>query len=118
MINKTPLESVEQEELVRILKRLRVPYFAVPNGGSRRTVEAAALKRQGVVPGVPDLILPGPDARWRCLALEMKRAQGGYLSPEQVEMHQWLQACGWRVLVCYGCDDAVRQLTALGVLPG
>ena len=31
--------------------------FAVPNGGYRNKIEAANLKRQGVIAGVPDFIL-------------------------------------------------------------
>ena len=116
-INKTyPLEAEEQEELVKILRRCGIVHFAVPNGGYRRTVEAARLKRQGVVSGIPDLVLPGQDSRWRCLAIEMKRQKGGEVSEEQQEQHVRLKACGWRILVCYGCADAVRQLRELGIL--
>ena len=34
--------------------------FAVPNGGSRHKIEAANLKREGVLAGVSDLILITP----------------------------------------------------------
>lgn len=111
-----PLEREEQERLVRILRAAGLAVFAVPNGGKRGVVEAVSLRRQGVAKGVPDLILPGSDPRWRCLAIEMKRQKGGRLDPEQENWHRVLRSCGWKVLVCYGCADAVGQLTALGLL--
>ena len=111
-----PKEADEQERLCRILRRGGVPFFAVPNGGKRSKAEAVSLVRQGVQSGVPDLVLPGSDSRWRCLAIEMKRQKGGKVSPEQESWHTLLRSCGWKVLVCHGCDDAVEQLTSLGVL--
>jgi hypothetical protein len=116
IIEKVPLEAEEQADLVKILRRCDVLFFAVPNGGYRRGAEAAALRRQGVVAGAPDLVLPIRDNRWTCLAIEMKRQVGGVVSPEQRLMHEQLRAAGWLVLVCCGCADAVAQLTALGVL--
>lgn len=116
ILEKTPLESEEQADLVKILRRCGIPFFAVPNGGYRRAAEAAALRRQGVVAGAPDLVLPIPDKRWSCLAIEMKRQVGGVVSEDQLRMHEQLRAAGWRVLVCRGCADAVAQLTELGVL--
>lgn len=113
---KPPTEAQEQERLLGILRRQGVLYFAVPNGGRRGVREAVALRRQGVQPGIPDLVLPGPDARWRCLAIELKRQKGGRVSEEQEAWHRLLVSCGWKILVCKGADDAVEQLCALGVL--
>jgi len=111
-----PLEDAEQEALVRRLVRAGIPHFAVPNGGQRNKVTAVRLKRQGVSRGVPDLVLPGSDSRWRCLALELKRTRGGVVDDAQQDWHGVLRSCGWVVLVCYGCDDAVRQLAGLGIV--
>jgi hypothetical protein len=114
--DRVPTEAEEQERLLQVLRRQGVLFFAVPNGGRRNVREAAAFRRQGVQAGVPDLILPGSDSRWRCLAIELKRSKGGRVSPEQEAWHRLLRASGWRVLVCAGADDAVEQLTGLGVL--
>lgn len=113
--DRLPSEAVEQERVVVALRRAGVPHFAVPSGGKRSKVTAAQLRRQGVVPGVPDLVLPGSDPRWRCLGVEMKRQRGGRISGEQQAMHSLLRACGWVVLVCEGAEDALRQLRGLGV---
>jgi hypothetical protein len=118
VIREKPLtEAQEQERLLTVLRRHGVLYFAVPNGGRRGVREAVALRRQGVQSGIPDLVLPGPDTRWRCLAIELKRSKGGRVSEEQEAWHRLLRSCGWRVLVCCGADDAIEQLRALGVLP-
>jgi len=118
IIEEVPKEADEQERVCRVLRREGVAHFAVPNGGKRSKTEAAALVRQGVQAGVPDLVLPGPDPRWRCLAIEMKRRKGGKVSAEQEQWHGVLRSCGWHILVCYGADDAIAQLTTLGVLRG
>ena len=116
IVERLPLEAQEQEQLTKVLRRQGVVFFAVPNGGRRNAREAVGLRRQGVQAGIPDLVLPGPDARWRCLAIELKRQKGGSVSEEQEAWHRVLRACGWRILVAYGAADAVAQLLALGVL--
>lgn len=61
----TAREASDQIFVVRELRRLQVRsngqvrFFAVPNGGSRQRDERARLAAQGVVAGVPDLILVG-----------------------------------------------------------
>ena len=54
-----PSEHSEQVELVRRLRRAGICFAAVPNGanlrGGRRA--GAALKREGMEPGVPDLLI-------------------------------------------------------------
>ncbi len=61
----TARETPDQIFVVKELRRLQVRsggqvrFFAVPNGGSRQRGERARLAAQGVVPGVPDLILVG-----------------------------------------------------------
>ena len=64
MQNRKRSEATEQERLISWAQRQYNKYpelkllYHVPNGGSRNTLEAANLKRQGVKAGVPDLCLP------------------------------------------------------------
>ena len=45
--------------------------FSVPNGGGRSSIaEAAKMKREGALAGVPDLVLPTPDG---VVFVELKR---------------------------------------------
>ena len=79
--------------------------LAVPNGGKRHPATARKLKAEGVVPGVPDLFVP----EWS-LWVEMKRAKGGRLSPDQRQVIAYLESIGHSVIVGHGAEDASRQL--------
>ena len=79
--------------------------LAVPNGGKRHPGTARKLKAEGVVPGVPDLFVP----EWS-LWVEMKRAKGGRLSPDQRHVIAYLEGIGHSVIIGHGAEDASRQL--------
>jgi len=80
--------------------------FAVPNGGHRHKAVAAAMKREGVKRGVPDVFLLYPADGFHGLAIEMKRA-GGKASPEQIDWIGRLTNAGYRAEICKGFDQAV-----------
>lgn len=107
--DRIPTEHEEQRELVRWFRQSwpGVRIFAVPNGGARSKATAGRLKAEGVASGVPDLFVPA----WR-LWIEMKRAKGGSLSPEQKDWIDYLQNVGYCVVVGKGADDAKRQISA------
>lgn len=81
--------------------------YAVPNGGLRGKRTAAILAAEGVSSGVPDLHIPALH-----LQIEMKRTKGGRTSDEQKSWHAYLRACGDRVEVCRGADEAIAVITA------
>ena len=109
-ILKVPTEHEEQREYVRWFRQAypEVRIMAIPNGGARSPATAGRLKAEGVSPGVPDLFIPA----WG-LWVEMKRAKGGKVSPEQKEWHQYLASCGYRVIVGLGQADAIKQTQQL-----
>ena len=53
-----------------------------------------------------------PDAK--PVAIEMKAAKGR-LSPEQRDLHEVMRREGWIVICAFGFEDAVSQLTDLGI---
>lgn len=115
---KAPItpEAVEQQRVfewaamqANIWPPLRWMY-AVPNGGSRNTLEAVHLKEQGVKPGVPDIFLPHPAGRYHGLYIEMKRADGGEKSDYQKAYIEYLQSAGYRAVFCSGFDQAVDEI--------
>lgn len=57
--------------------------FAVPNGGYRSGREAVSLKRQGVVPGILDLMLCVPRGKYHGLAIELKIPVGKCKPPSK-----------------------------------
>lgn len=78
----------------------------IPNGGGRSPREAAHLKAQGVKAGVPDIFLPVARHGYHGLYIELKRREGGRVSPEQNEMIAALREQGFRVEVCRGWEAA------------
>ena len=73
---------------------------------------AAKLARMGLKAGVPDLafVIEG-----RAHFLELKRARGGRLSPEQIRMHTELRGAGAIVETVAGLDQAIDVLARWGV---
>jgi len=112
-LSHSPTEAAEQELVVVWIRARKPPlrFAAVPNGGRRSPREAAALARQGVRKGVPDLLIFDPTRDGEVgLAIEMKRRSGGTVSPHQRDWHEALRERGWRVEVCRGADAAIAVL--------
>lgn len=88
--------------------------FAVPNGSylfgdaSKRAIQGAALRRQGVRAGVPDVVLPIPIKPWHGLFLEFKRIGGPKPQPgdDQSLWHAKLRSMGYYVAVVFGFEQA------------
>jgi hypothetical protein len=76
--------------------------------------EAAKMKKEGLSPGVNDLILISLANNDRPTVLEMKRREGGSLSLVQKEWHRRFELKGWNVLVGHGAEDAIDKLIRLG----
>ena len=103
-------EHQEQVNLVNWLaynhKELR--FFAIPNGEKRNISVAKRLKKEGVSPGVPDLMFPSLFA-----FIEMKKEKGGRLSNHQKEWLDYLEKCGYKCFVCNGFKEAKEVITQL-----
>ena len=78
----------------------------IPNGGKRSKSEAARFKAQGVKAGVPDIFLPCARGGYHGLYIELKRTKGGKLSAAQKGWIDALRGQGYKVIVCYGFDEA------------
>lgn len=86
--------------------------FAIPNGGARSKADAGKLKAEGVLAGVPDLMLPVARDGWHGLFIELKRPKGGTTSTEQSTMHRDLWDQGYCVVTCPGQDAAWNAMIA------
>lgn len=111
MATLTPKESEEQATLFKWAK-MREPFypalqwmFHIPNGGSRNTIEAANLKRQGIKAGVSDIFLPAAVGKYHGLFIEMKR-KGGKASEMQTKFIEDMKAQGYYATVCVGWQAA------------
>lgn len=106
-------EAQEQTELINWVNECIVNnihpelkmLYAIPNGGTRNKIEAVNLKRQGVVPGVPDLCLAVPKGKYHGLYIEMKVHPNKTTAVQEIWLKN-LSFYGYAVKVCYGCVAA------------
>ena len=113
VLSKYPSESDSQIAFLQWWREQKYPLiWHTPNGGSRGAREAARLKREGVIPGVPDLFCP--ELR---LFIEFKR-EDGRLSADQKELLAYLESVGYECIVVYGLADAKEQMTVRRKLIG
>lgn len=112
MTERVATEAQEQTALIQwarmmssVVPELRLLHH-IPNGGSRNRAEAARLRAQGVLPGVPDLFLPAARNGAHGLYIELKRTKGGRVSVEQGLMLAALREQGYRAEVCHGWIEA------------
>jgi len=97
--------------------------FAVPNGAHlagnniQRAKQMARLKKQGLKPGVSDIFIPLPMPPYHGLFIELKRADGkGQLSGAQRAFGEYVEAQGYKFVVCEGAQAAIREITGYAKL--
>ena len=67
------------------------------------------LKKEGVVPGIPDIMIASANGSYHGLFIEMK-TESGMMSESQLKIKEKLESDGYKVEVCRGWD-AARQIT-------
>jgi len=118
MKEHTPTEHQEQAGLFAWarLRRAALPELdmlaAVPNGGARNRVTGAMLKAEGVSSGFPDMFLFCPRGGFHGLAIELKRVNGGTVSPQQTDWLARLAAQGYKATVAFGAAEAIEIIEA------
>ena len=119
-----PTEYDEQRAVIRWARMMaetgQEPRLAMLHGdasGVRVGIGAAVkMRKAGAVKGWPDLFLPV--AKWFCdfscdyygLFIELKRRNGGTVSPEQKAIHALLREQGYKVSLCRGSDEAIAAI--------
>jgi len=103
-------------KIAKYLRSQRIFFFHVPNEGRRDRREAGILRAMGVVPGIPDLIVPIPHVRAgqpvAGLAMEVKTPRGQLTEPQRRVMAV-LHRCGWHCAIVRSLDDAIRECAPL-----
>ena len=104
----------EHQEQVELVARVRhfhpgTLIFAIPNGGKRVKQEAVRLRAEGVLAGVPDLLVPEPRGPYHGLFVEMKRV-GGKATADQSRLMQALRSRGYCIMLA---DRGVDHVFAL-----
>ena len=105
-------ESIEQRAYVawaRMSKAARY-VFAVPNGGKRNVREAARLKSEGVLAGVPDILLPVPAGTCSGLFIEFKSWPNKLTTSQSVVISELVER-GYCCVVAYSAESAIKVTT-------
>lgn len=84
--------------------------YSIPNGGSRNVIEAANLKRQGVLAGIPDIHIPVAKKGFNSLYIELKAGKNKTTS-NQNEIIEKLRNLNNKVEICYSFDDFYKIVT-------
>ena len=111
-----PLESEEQQTVFAWAETMKYKYPELellhhcPNGGFRNITEAVRFKKEGVKSGIPDIQLPVARGAYHSLAIELKRKNGGIVSPTQKWWLEKLREQGWQAGVCYGAAEAIEVI--------
>lgn len=122
--SKIPLESEEQEKVFSWINanKKKYPELALChsslNGVKLSPGAAVKAKKQGMVAGVPDILLPVPrDASqgiyhsdYYGLFIELKRVKGSKVSVEQKLFIAALEDQGYMCKVCYGANEAIETI--------
>lgn len=92
---------------------------SIPNGGSRNLAEASKFKATGLKKGIVDIFLPYPrlthagfySGLYIELKVEKRRNQkNGGCSDDQLEFIDYANKVGYKALVCYGWQEAVKAI--------
>lgn len=81
--------------------------FAIPNGGLRDKIVAKKLKDEGVLPGIPDLMIPIPKNGYGGIFIEMKYGNNRP-TDEQNEILSELWDSGYKVEVCNSIEKFIE----------
>ena len=85
-----------------------------PYNGARLTKAQAGIgKAMGVLAGVPDLCLIGPDSKF--YGIELKADNRG-LSDNQKNFHKAIQPLGGRYMVCRSIEEVAGALKGWGLI--
>lgn len=112
-------ESNAQCAIVAFLRRSLPSSYrvvSVPNGRFKaepRTI--ARLKREGLTPGVYDLLVLRNDGWFASLEIKPPHNKKDGRSDEQIEWGDWLSSGGASAAVVRSLDEAIAALTAFGV---
>lgn len=81
--------------------------FAVPNGGSRRRIEACIMKAEGVTAGVADVLFLYPNSEYHGLCIEFKTKTGRQQKSQKCFQNA-IEAQGYQYAIVRSVDDFIE----------
>lgn len=107
-------EDALQKAVARLLDASGLVWNHSPNEGLRTPRQGAYAKAMGLKPGLPDVAIYDSCADYSGVAIELKAPDAKGKKPKptanQLEWHDKLRRCGWRVEVCYSTDEVIALL--------
>ena len=102
-------ESKIQQAIVKFAKLCKIDVFFIPNGADVQASNRIRLTKEGLLPGVPDLFFPIASKTFFGLFMEVK-SEKGRVSPKQKKIMNKLSWNGYKCVVVYSLDDAIKEL--------
>jgi hypothetical protein len=102
-------EEAEQIAVIQYCDLLGIPVIHAANEGKRSYAYGAKLKRMGLRPGFPDLLITRARGGYHGFAIEMKYGKNKTTS-DQVEWLRRLSAEKYATAVCYSASEAIRLI--------
>jgi hypothetical protein len=112
---KSDVEHKIQSAFIK-LARMWLPderiVYAIPNQGEGSKVQGAKFKREGRLPGIPDVFVAWARLGYNGLYIEFKKPKPNksYLSTSQKTVIPQLRNAGYCVAVCRDAEDAFNLL--------
>lgn len=82
--------------------------FSIPNNSKRNPREGSRLKKEGMLAGVPDIMVPVPKGKFHGLFIEFKVGKNK-LTESQANVIEYLRSKNYYCVVCYSFNDAIEE---------
>lgn len=105
-----PTEHQEQSLVVKYCTLKKIPIFHIPNGSYKSVTARIKAKQEGLVSGIPDLMIPVVNKNHHGLFIEMKRVKNSKVSVHQKQWIELLNKQGYKAIVCYGNNEAIQEI--------
>ena len=110
-------EESEQVAVIEYCDLMGIPVTHSANEGKRSAAFGARLKRMGLRPGFPDLLITRARGGYHGFAIEMKYGKNKPTS-DQIEWLRRLSSEGYATAVCYSAADAINLIKKYNNLGG
>ncbi|MCT7911667.1 VRR-NUC domain-containing protein [Arcobacter lacus] len=105
-----PTEHQEQSLVIQYCNLRKIPIFHIPNGSYKSLTARIKAKKEGLVSGIPDLMIPVANKDYHGLFIEMKRVKNSKVSVQQKQWIDLLNNQGYKAIVCYGSSAAIKEI--------
>lgn len=98
-----------QVNICKYLDLIKIPYFAIPNGGQRNIIVASKLKAEGVKKGVADLFIMVGNSKYYGLFIEVKVGKNKQ-QETQIAFEELATKQEYLYKVVYSLDELINIL--------